>query len=221
MALELAPGVWWLRLRGVNAYLHEGGDETVLVDAGFPWQTEALREQIAETGLELDDVDRVVLTHYDLDHVGGLAGLGLDVPVHAGADDAALLRGDRKPPLGSRKGFAQRLTGPLVGAPPGPVLGVADGETVAGLTAYHTPGHTRGHVVFFDEAAGVAFLGDLVRSTGDGLARSPWLMTADPAGVRRSIRALVVDGPRFDVAAVGHGQPLRTGGSEALARLVA
>ena len=221
MAVELVPGVWWLQLRGVNAYLYEGDGETVLVDAGFPWQAGALRAELAEAGTGPDEVDRVAVTHYDPDHVGGLAGLGLDVPVHAGAADAAVLSGERRPALANRKGLFHLVTRPFVRGPPGPVLGVADGETVAGLAVRETPGHTAGHVAYVDEAAGVAFLGDLVRSTGDALAPSPWYMSADTAAVRRSLRAMVVDGPAFDAAAPGHGRPLRTGGSEALAALVA
>lgn len=221
MAVELVPGVWWLDLRGVNAYVHAAGGETVLVDAGFPWQADALRAELADAGLGPDDVDRALLTHYDVDHVGGLARLRLDVPVHAGAADAAVLRGERSPSLTSRKGLLQRALGPLVGPPPADVRDVADGEVVAGMRAHHTPGHTPGHVAFVDGDRGVAFLGDLVRSTGARLAPSRWLLSADSGAVRRSVRRLVVEGVDFDVAAVGHGRPLREGGSRALARLVA
>lgn len=221
MAVELAGGVWWLDLGRVNAYVHAAGDETVLVDAGFPWRADALRAELADAGHDPADVDRVLLTHYDLDHVGGLARLAVDAPVHLGAADAAVLRGERRPPLASRKGLVQRATGPLVGPPPADVRDVGDGEVVAGLRAHHTPGHTPGHVAFVDENRGVAFLGDLVRSTGARLAPSRWLMSADAGAVRRSIRRLVVEGVDFDVAAVGHGRPLREGGSRALARLVA
>lgn len=221
MVVELVPGVWWLRLRGVNAYLHATGEEAVLVDAGFPWQVDGLRAALAATGTGVADLDRVVLTHADLDHAGGLAGLDLDVPVHAGPADAALLRGERAPPLASWRGVLRRVTRPLLGRPAGPVEDAADGETVGALTAWHTPGHTPGHVAWVDEDAGVVFLGDLARSTGDRLARVPRFLDADHRQRRETLRSFVVSGPAFEAAAVGHGRPLRAGGNEALARLVA
>jgi hypothetical protein len=53
------------------------------------------------TGLE--DLDRVLITHYDLDHVGGLRRLGADIdcPVYVGRDDLRLVRGDDDPSLPS------------------------------------------------------------------------------------------------------------------------
>ncbi|MDX1745506.1 MAG: MBL fold metallo-hydrolase, partial [Halobacteriales archaeon] len=94
MVLELVDEVWWLDLRGVNAYLVDD-DVPTLVDAGTRWDAPAVRSGIREAGFSLDDIGRVLLTHYDLDHAGGLARLSseLSAPVHAGAPDADVLRG--------------------------------------------------------------------------------------------------------------------------------
>ncbi|MDX1747738.1 MAG: MBL fold metallo-hydrolase, partial [Halobacteriales archaeon] len=88
MAEELAPGVWYLNLGwraplGANAFLVEDGTVT-LVDAGLPLNARRIRHELAATGLDPGDIDQVLITHYDLDHVGGLARLvpELDAPVY-------------------------------------------------------------------------------------------------------------------------------------------
>lgn len=220
MVVRLADGIWWIQLRGVNAYLIEDGEELVLCDAGMPWQRSALRSQIEEAGHTVRDIDRILITHYDLDHVGGLAGLDTDAPIYAGGDDVAVLRGDAKPPLTNHKGLLQRGMGLLFERPGNPIRSIADGETVGSFTAFHTPGHNPGHIAYISADLGVGLLGDLVRSANGGFTASPWLFSYDPREVKTSIRALVERAPAFEVGCPGHGPPLRENGSAALAALV-
>lgn len=72
MATELAEGVWHLDLGIVNAALVDDGGTLTLVDAGRRGGVDALADELAETGHEMADVDRILVTHYDGDHVGGL-----------------------------------------------------------------------------------------------------------------------------------------------------
>jgi len=217
MATELADGVWRFELRGVSAYLVDD-DVPTLVDAGTPWDEERIREGLADAGVDLADVGRVLLTHYDLDHVGTLAALTpeLDATVYTGAFDAALLRGERSPPWRNHKGALQRLTGLFTTLPDLEVEAVADGERLGSFTAYHTPGHTPGHVAYVSEGLGVALLGDLVSESDGALDPSEWLISYDTGAVLDSIRDLAARAPAFEVACVGHGEPLTSGGSEAL-----
>lgn len=220
MVTRLGDGVWWYDLGGVNAYLVDDGGTLTLVDTGMPWHGRRVTLSIDDTGHSLQDVERVLVTHYDLDHVGGLGRLhGLDATVYVGAADAPFLTGTAKPPLSNRKGLLQRLMGPLASAPDLPVETVADGDTVESFTAYHTPGHTPGHTAFVSESLGVAFLGDLVRESGGELAASPWFISYDSGQVHESVRDLAERAPGFDVAAMGHGVPFRSRGSEVFAAL--
>jgi glyoxylase-like metal-dependent hydrolase (beta-lactamase superfamily II) len=223
MVRELSPGVWQFELRGVNAYLIEDEGGPTLVDAGTPMDVDDIRTGLAEAGYEPSDVGRVLLTHYDLDHVGGLAGLTpeLDAPVYAHRRDAELLTGERSPPLSNHKGALQRLLGLFVTRPPLEVETVEDGDEVGEFTAYHTPGHSPGHVVFVSEEHEAALLGDLVAGDDGELEPSGWLMSYDTAEVEDSIRDLAQRAPAFEVACVGHGEPLTSGGSDALAALAA
>ncbi|KZN22874.1 hypothetical protein A4G99_17390 [Haladaptatus sp. R4] len=219
MPEELVSGCWWFDLGGVNAYLIEEGDDVILVDAGMPWDADDLRAEITATGHDLDDVTRVLVTHYDLDHVGTLAKLPLDAPIHVGAKDVDFLLGRQRPPLSNRKGFSQWLTGLFLDAPE-QADSITDGDEFGSFTAYDTPGHALGHVAFVSRERGVALLGDLVRESDGDLNPSPWFMSYDTGVVRESIRYLLRDGPQFDVACVGHGQPLVTGGRDTLARSI-
>lgn len=229
MATKLAgaeaaeSGVWWLDLGMVNAFLVADRGDLALVDAGLPRHAERIRGGVRTAGFALADVDRVLLTHYDPDHVGALARLApdLDAPVLAGQPDADYVAGRRKPPLSHPKTLAQRVGQAVIDAPALSVEPVGDGEQVGSFTAYATPGHTSGHVAYVSEALGVAFLGDLARSTGDGLALWPRMLNQDDPGVRRSVRDLAARAPDFAVACPGHGPPLRSHGSDALARLAA
>jgi glyoxylase-like metal-dependent hydrolase (beta-lactamase superfamily II) len=215
---RLAPGVWHIDLTGVNAYLVDDGTLT-LVDAGTPWDGRSVKRQIAATGRDYRDVDRVLVTHYDLDHVGGLAALDLDVPHYVGEPDASYLDGSARPPLPNRKGAFQRLAAILLDPPDVPIRRVADGDEVGEFRAFATPGHTPGHVAYVHPGRDVGLLGDLVRGLGDRLGPPPLPMTADPGRNRESVRSLAARALPFEVAAMGHGTPLREGGADALADL--
>jgi len=221
--LEAEPGteagVWWLDLGGVNAYLADDDGDLVLVDAGTPRDAATVREGIREAGYRVSDVTRVLVTHYDVDHVGALSKLGLDAPVYVGRADAEILAGQRKPSARNHKGLLQRAADALVSVPDLPIRPVEDGDQIGGFTAYHTPGHSPGHVAYVAESPSVAFLGDLVREEGGKLEASPWVISYDTDEVARSIRRLADEVPDFEVAAMGHGTPIMRRGSERLREL--
>lgn len=227
MVTALSDGVWWYDLGGVNAFLVDeelttDGVETglTLIDTGLPWHGTRLIAGIAEAGYELADVERILLTHYDVDHVGGLADLdGLDATVYVGAADAPLVTGERRPSVDNHKSLFQRLTSMFVSAPSNSVERVADGDTVGSFTVYETPGHTTGHVAYVSEAGSVGMLGDIVRESDGSLQPSPWYLSDDLGQVASSIRTLAERTPPFEVLGIGHGRPFERGGSERLARL--
>ena len=79
-AIEVAPGVLWLRLPlpmkldHVNVYALDDGDSWTVVDTGFASKkTRAIWQQIMSGPLQGKPVARVVVTHHHPDHIG-LAG---------------------------------------------------------------------------------------------------------------------------------------------------
>lgn len=216
MARVLRDGVWWLDLRGVNAYLVDDGGDLVLVDSGMPWDTNLVRAGIREAGFSVADVDRVLVTHYDPDHVGGLRRLDLDCPVYVGAGDAPYLQGQLLPDWTTWKGLLQRVLHPFVQPRSLDVRPVTNGDTVGSFTVYETPGHTQGHVTYVSAAHDVAFLGDLVQARSGELTTPPWLLSANMRAVQESLHRLTEHAPAFDIACPGHGDPLVGDGHLAL-----
>jgi glyoxylase-like metal-dependent hydrolase (beta-lactamase superfamily II) len=222
MVERLREGVWHVAGSASNVFLADDGGDLVLLDAGTPGDAETIRAAVAEIGYAVGDVERVLLTHYDYDHVGALAKLDdLAAPVYAHEPDASYLTGERKPGLWPHKALLQRVTGLFLSAPSLPVETVTDGESVGSFTAYHTPGHGPGHLAWISEELETAFLGDLVRESDGALTSSPWLVSYDTGRVAESIADLAERAPPFAVAGMGHGTPLRSDGSDALSRLAA
>jgi glyoxylase-like metal-dependent hydrolase (beta-lactamase superfamily II) len=196
-------------LRGVNAYLVCPEDEKpTLVDAGTSWSLSSIRAGVEGAGYALSDIERVLITHYDIDHVGGLSRLesaGLDATVYAAEPDASFLDGTAKPPLRNRKGVFQRLVGVAVRPPSLSVERVEDGDSVAGFEVRATPGHTPGHVVYIHGET--AFLGDAVREKDGSFELLPSFMSYDRDEAKESVRKLAKDFDAKD-AYVGHGEPV-------------
>jgi len=208
---EVADGVWLLPgLRGpVNAYLME----TVLVDAGGPWDAGYLLRE-----LDGEDVQGHALTHAHPDHMGSSHAVceQLGVPFWVGCDDIAAA----EDPGTMAKDFA-RL--PFVGALPRNPLGnmllratsgpghrvdhgLEEGDEIDGFLVLETPGHTTGHVVFWRESDRTLIAGDVLWNF-PRLMAPPGVVNVDATALRASIRRLAELEP--SVVLFGHGPPLR------------
>jgi len=211
MVTRLTDDVWWVDLGGTNAFVVDDGALT-LVDTGMPWHAGAVERALSRVGSPAD-VERVLITHFDIDHVGGLARLDLDATVYVGADDAPYLRGEQRPPWDNHKGWLQRATEPIRPVPELPVESVADGDTVGSFEAVHTPGHTPGHTVFVSEALSVGLLGDLVMGAGE-YETPPWYFAYDGTRAAASLAEFADRAPDFEVGCHGHGTPVVGGAAE-------
>lgn len=218
MVTKLRDGVWLIELTGVNVYLADDDGTLTLIDAGLPTHAGAIRRGVEAAGFAVRDLDRVLITHFDIDHVGALAALGVD-EIYMGAPDVPYLTKEAKPPLGNRKGALQRAVAPLVKRPDGEITPVADGDTVGSFRVYATPGHTPGHVAYVSDALDAAFVGDLVIERDGTLHPSPWYLSYDTERVRQSIHELADAEPAVEVLAMGHGVPFSRNGSVRLAEL--
>jgi len=218
MVTQLREHVWWLKLSGVNAYLADDGGTLTLIDAGTPLDRRAIEQAVTSVGETVGAVDRILLTHFDIDHVGTLHRIdALEAPIYVGRADAGYLSGESHPPWRNHKGAFQRALNWLRAPPSMPIEPVDDGDEVGSFTAYSAPGHTPGHTVFVSEALSVGFLGDLVRESGGEFSVSPRLICYDHDQAERSIIDVVDRAPDFEVACPGHGLPFEADGSERLA----
>jgi glyoxylase-like metal-dependent hydrolase (beta-lactamase superfamily II) len=204
------PAVHRIRRFGaVNAYLVREDDGLTLVDALVPGSAPHV---LAAAAALRAPVTRIALTHAHGDHVGSLDALAAALPgaeVSASARDARLLAGDRAPEPGEPADA--RLRGGLhpVATRPGRLLSA--GDRVGSLEVVAAPGHTPGHVAFFDPRDGTLYCGDAY-STLFGVATTarvyPWfplpsLFTWHRPTALASARALRALGPAR--LAPGHG----------------
>ena len=150
------------RERVIGSYLLEG-DEPALVDCGPASCLDALREGLAEHGLEIGGLRHLVLTHIHLDHAGAAGSLVRENPsllVHVSEIGAPHVVDPSRLERSARRLYGEsfdRLWGPLEPVPEENVRIV--GERVLDLEAFPTPGHASHHVSYL-APDGSCFAGD-------------------------------------------------------------
>jgi len=183
----------WCEQTGEAAIVDPGGDvERILA---------AIREEgVAPV--------KILLTHGHIDHVGGAAALAerLGIPVLGPhRDDAFLL--DALPEQA-------RMFGLPMAAPFRPEQWLDQGEQVTlgkvSLDVIHCPGHTPGHIVFYDGDAGLAQVGDVLFKGAIGRTDFPRGRHRDLLDSIRNRLFPLGDAIRF---IPGHG-PMSTFGAE-------
>jgi glyoxylase-like metal-dependent hydrolase (beta-lactamase superfamily II) len=183
----------WCETTGLAALVDPGGDVDRLLAA------------VEKAGVKLD---KLLLTHAHLDHVGGTLELarGLGLPVHGPQEGDAFWL-DALPDQARMFGF-----------PPAeafrPDRWLHDGDTVElgqlRFQVIHCPGHTPGHVVFFEPESRHAFVGDVLFQGSIGRTDFP---RGDHGALIHAIRHKLFP-LGDDVAFVpGHG-PMSTFGRE-------
>jgi glyoxylase-like metal-dependent hydrolase (beta-lactamase superfamily II) len=174
-------------LRAVNVYAIVDGESIVLIDAG--WVLDESRRQLVSAlktlGCGLGDISEILVTHVHADHYSQAVALRQSVGsrISLGEGERAtvdyLSQKDGRAEFGplsllKRCGaadlYAQLRPGILEksgsitdwGLPDTWLGGVDIPLRSRTLRAIATPGHTQGHVVFLDAAAGLLFAGDHV-----------------------------------------------------------
>jgi ribonuclease/clavin/mitogillin len=194
--IEFLPGFVCLPLRTptkppattTNCYV-VGTRDFIVVDPGSPYEDE--QEVLSDFVRDLQREGRrpleIVLTHQHPDHVGGVEPLreqfGLTVAAHRLTAEAleGTVRVDRLIEDGE--------------------LIELEGDPSISLRAMHTPGHTRGHLSFYDERAGALLTGDNVLGVGSVLIDPEEGSVRDYLASLERYRAL----PRLVALFGGHG----------------
>lgn len=185
------------------------------------WEDETRKGAVVDPGGDLDDileavrqndvtVTKILLTHGHADHAAGAAQLArdLEVPIEGPhRDDDFLLRA--LPQAAREYGFP-----PSEAVSPDRWLDEGDTVEVGGLKlqVLHCPGHTPGHVVFFEPKQKVALVGDVLFKGSIGRTDFPRGNSDD---LIASIRTKLWPLGDEVVFISGHG-PLSTFGDERL-----
>jgi hydroxyacylglutathione hydrolase len=180
-----------------NCYVvrsERGAPEAAVIDPGD--DPTPLRLELARMGARTGGI---LVTHADVDHIGGVAALadGTGAEVWAPAGEVEALR-------------AGTTRGGMHVAPHDPAHVVSGGDTISAggidFDVVDVPGHSAGHVAFHHD--GELFAGDLLFAGSVGrvdLAGGDWETLLD------SVRGLLDRFPPDTVVYPGHGGPTTLG----------
>src|SRR6478609_9159954 len=193
--------------RRIGAYLLETDDGLALFDCGPASCVPALRVALADRGVELRDVQHLLLSHIHLDHAGAAGVLVREHPgltVHVSEVGLPHLVDPSRLETSARRLYGEafdELWGELA---PVPVENVrAVGETVVGLACFPTVGHASHHVSYLHED-GTLYGGDAagVRIEPGAFVYAPtpppevdlqaWERTLDELGRREARRLALI-----------------------------
>lgn len=172
--MQVIPGVI------ANPYLIVDPDGLTLIDAGLAGSDKRILKYMAALGYAPDALRRIVITHADADHVGGLAALKAvsGARVYASAIEAEAIaagRPSRELKRTSLQGWLFAMMSPFFKVKPTTADDLlTDGQmlpALGGLRVVETPGHTAGHISLFAPSAGILFTGDSIISERNGKLR--------------------------------------------------
>ena len=217
MLMRIAENIEALELRmnltGQSSIIYPAllwdSDGATLVDTGIPGQLDAIRREIENAGVDFESVHRIILTHQDIDHIGGLPEIvrvrGSEIEVLAHEEDKPYIEGDKPLIKMNRERMAQMMESlpesqrqqleRIFSTPPAGKVDrtLHDGEELpfyGGIEVIHTPGHTPGHLSLFVKKARLLIAGDELRvEDGELVGPSEWA-TPDMESAKASLRKL-------------------------------
>lgn len=155
------------RLFILHAALLRDDKDVILVDTGIPGQLELIRGSLEQEGA-WDKLTKIIVTHQDLDHLGGLPEL-----VAATEGRVEVLAHElTKPYIAGETPLIKR--GIVV--PPSKVdITLQDGDVLpycGGIQVVFTPGHTPDHISLYHPSSKTLISGDALTSL-DGVLMPP------------------------------------------------
>ncbi len=200
--MEIVSGIHCIdRIKGAHVYLLLLPELTI-IDTGLPGQEQAVIDYLQRLNYRPDDLRYIILTHFDIDHVGSAAALRkiTGAKVCAGDNEIPYLNGSVQRP--GIKRFLPWLTAPIYGKVEPVQVDVTfkTDQRFNELNILSTPGHTPGHICI--TFGSTAIVGDLLQG---GIQEAPSIFIWNMELARESIQKLARANPATILP--GHGEP--------------
>lgn len=189
-------------------------DENIaLIDTGYPGQLEQLQKESTSYGIDFKKLNKILITHQDIDHIGNLQELvekssgSIEVSTHQlekpyvqgdkrilRFTDEAIAKVELLPdtvPATFREGLKRLMLHP----PKAKVDHIINERSTlswcGGITTIETPGHTPGHISFYHQPTRTLIAGDaLIVKDGQLYGPDP-TTTLDKQEAENSIKKLL------------------------------
>ncbi|MCL1857743.1 MAG: MBL fold metallo-hydrolase [Oscillospiraceae bacterium] len=185
--MKITDNIAMLEIAGNGGVIYPtliwGDGHLILADAGFPGQTELIKQAIADAGFNARDLTEIIITHQDMDHVGcvpDLLKLAPKIKILTHIDEAPYIDG-RKTPIklaamidnydnlpDDRKAWCDKMIAALPNWRIITNQELTDGEILpycGGIEIVHTPGHTPGHICLYFRESKIIVGGDALNIT--------------------------------------------------------
>ncbi|MCX7708692.1 MAG: MBL fold metallo-hydrolase [Clostridia bacterium] len=191
--------------------------QAILVDTGYPGQLNQIRKSVEETGLAFERLNKVIVTHHDLDHIGSLADIIREssgkVEVLSHEKEKPYIQGEMCPQkLSLLEAKLETLTAETKAIYEGLKAGfekskapvsrtIIDSEELpycGGITVIYTPGHTTGHISLYHKQSKILIPGDLLFVEDGLLIAAPKFTNYDQKTAMKSLEKLT----EFDIEKV-------------------
>lgn len=190
--------------KGNYAYLILG-KKPILIDTGRPGQGNGILKELKSMNIKPEDVENILITHHDLDHVGNLALLEKKTGANlwASKEDIPYICGQK-----SRHGIKKYLSAIMRPKKPGNILPYSEDEKIEGIKVIPTPGHTPGHVCLLYKD--ILFAGDLFRTSKGKISPMKSFMNWNDSVLKESTAK--IDNYDFEWMCPAHGEPVKRDG---------
>jgi len=190
--MKIADGVKMMELSmnmgGIQSSIHPtliwDDNNVILVDAGLPGGLPDIKEEMNKTGVSFDKLDKIIITHQDMDHIGGLPDIlresDHEIKVLAHEEDKPYIQGEKRlnkitperreqlekqlksMPEEQRNAMQKLFQNPPTAKVDETLKDEVELPYCGGIRIIHTPGHTPGHIVLYLKQSKILIAGDLL-----------------------------------------------------------
>ena len=177
-------------LGSINCYVYQNGEDYTLIDAGIKNEEfeQIFYRKLKEYNIEINQITRIILTHFHNDHIGVVNQITNDYPIPVYASEIAIPRLKCEDDYLQQKlsfyydlyeqygvpEFARERMAKMENTLHNkehvmiypPIMKLEEGQEIGGLRVMAAPGHSPDSICLFDEETGWLFAGDFLLTTG-------------------------------------------------------